>query len=119
MILTAYCDNLDFVSTLYHTLLRYAMSNAFNKQFVDDWIDFTYNNDVIELESDEEKAQFFVDLVKSPIIEEFYDNRYVFELRDLKTKYRKQINYKLQDYDFLEADSSEVIKMMANISPPA
>ena len=33
MILTAYCDNLDFVLNFYRSLLRYAIAHAFNKEF--------------------------------------------------------------------------------------
>ena len=87
MVLTAYCDNLEFVSMFYHTLLRYAIANAYNKEFVEDWIDDAYNSKVSELETDEEHSQFFIDLVKSPLIEDFYNNKYQFELKELKTKY--------------------------------
>lgn len=117
MVLTAYCDNLEFVSMFYHTLLRYAVANAYNKEFVEGWIDDAYNSKVSELETDEEHSQFFIDLVKSPLIEDFYNNKYQFELKELKTKYRKQIDKKLQDASFAEADltNDEMMQLIEEI----
>ena len=117
MVLTAYCDNLEFVSMFYHTLLRYAVANAYNKEFVEGWIDDAYNSKVSELETDEEHSQFFIDLVTSPLIEDFYNNKYQFELKELKTKYRKQIEEKLQDASFAEADltNDEMMQLIEEI----
>lgn len=117
MVLTAYCDNLEFVSMFYHTLLRYAIANAYNKEFVEDWINDAYNSKVSELVTDEEHSQFFIDLVKSPLIEDFYNNKYQFELKELKTKYRKQIDKKLQDASFAEADltNDEMMQLIEEI----
>lgn len=117
IILTAYCDNLDFVSMFYRTLLRYAIAHAYNKEFVDDWIYDTYNAEVSEFETDHECSQFFIDLVKSPIIEDFFNNHYQFELKELKSHYRKQIEKELQSHGFVEADLSndEMMQLIEEI----
>lgn len=117
MVLSAYCDNLEFVSMFYHTLLRYAIAHAYNKEFIENWIDDAYNNEVSEMETNEEHSKFFIDLVKSPLIEDFYNNKYQFELKELKTKYRKQVEEKLQDTGFAEADltNDEMMQLIEEI----
>lgn len=117
MVLVAYCDNYEFVSNIYRTLLQYAISNAQSNGFVEDWIEDAYNNEVSKLKTNQERSQFFINLVKSPLIEDFYNDFYRKNLMDLKSQYHRQIHEKLKAAGVPEAEltNDEMMQLIEEI----
>lgn len=103
---TAYCDTIEFIGSLYKSLLDYVEENAHDPAFTDEW---NFDNDITQATRDEfQQATLFMARVKSPVIENFLDKYSVINQRHrAKIKYQEQINQKLHESGFVEADLTE------------
>ena len=67
-----YCETDVFVRNVYLSIIQYAKEMMKEDGFVEDWISYAYASEVCELdEHSEELKNFFLNLVKSEIIEHY------------------------------------------------
>lgn len=72
----AYCETSVFVKSVYKAIVDYAIEMAFTPDFVEEWVWDAYNSEMGPYDEDSpELKDFFLNKVRSGIIEDYIDNR--------------------------------------------
>lgn len=71
----AYCETSVFVKSVYKAIVDYAIEMAFTPDFVEEWVWDAYNSEMGPYDEDSpELKDFFLNKVRSGIVEEYIDN---------------------------------------------
>ena len=71
----AYCETSVFVKSVYKAIVDYAIEMALTPDFVEEWVWDAYNSEMAPYDEDSpELKDFFLNKVRSGIIEDYIDN---------------------------------------------